>query len=79
MSRVVPPYPQGKQILAGKRVVITAAAGTGIGFWVARRCAEEGATVFISDLHERRLAETADRLAELTGKRPATALCDVTK
>ncbi len=79
MSRVVPPYPQGKQLLAGKHVVITAAAGTGIGFWVARRCAEEGATVFISDLHERRLAETADTLAELTGKRPATALCDVTK
>ena len=79
MSRAVPPYPQGKQILAGKSVVITAAAGTGIGFWVARRCAEEGATVFISDLHERRLAETADKLAEITGKRPATALCDVTK
>jgi 3-oxoacyl-[acyl-carrier protein] reductase len=79
MSRVVPPYPQGKQILAGKRVVITAAAGTGIGFWVARRCAEEGATVFISDLHERRLAETAEKLAAATGRRPATALCDVTK
>ena len=79
MSRVIPPYPQGKQILAGKRVVITAAAGTGIGFWVARRCAEEGATVFISDFHERRLAETADKLAELTGTRPATALCDVTQ
>ena len=79
MSRIVPPYPQGKQLLAGKSVVITAAAGTGIGFWVARRCAEEGATVFISDLHERRLAETADKLAEITGKRPGTALCDVTK
>ncbi len=79
MSRAVPPYPQGKQILAGKSVVITAAAGTGIGFWVARRCAEEGATVFISDLHERRLAETADKLAEITRKRPGTALCDVTK
>jgi 3-oxoacyl-[acyl-carrier protein] reductase len=79
MSRAVPPYPQGKQMLAGKSVVITAAAGTGIGFWVARRCVEEGAIVCISDLHERRLAETADKLAELTGKRPATALCDVTK
>jgi 3-oxoacyl-[acyl-carrier protein] reductase len=79
MSRVVPPYPEGKQILAGKRVVITAAAGTGIGFWVARRCAEEGALLCISDLHERRLAEAASKLEELTGKRPATALCDVTK
>ena len=79
MSKTIPPYPQGKQILAGKTVVVTAAAGTGIGFWAARRCAEEGATVFLSDLHERRLSEAADKLAELGGKRPATALCDVTK
>ena len=79
MSKTIPPYPVGKQLLAGKNAVITAAAGTGIGFWAARRCAEEGATVFISDLHERRLGEAADKLAELTGKRPQTALCDVTQ
>ena len=78
MSRTVPPYPQGKNVLAGKTAVITAAAGTGIGFWAARRFAEEGATLLVSDLHARRLDETADKLAELTGKRPATALCDVT-
>jgi 3-oxoacyl-[acyl-carrier protein] reductase len=79
MSRAVPPYPQGKQILAGKTAVITAAAGTGIGFWAARRFAEEGAVLLVSDLHARRLDETADKLAELTGRRPATALCDVTQ
>jgi 3-oxoacyl-[acyl-carrier protein] reductase len=77
--KTVPPYPQGKQILAGKTAVITAAAGTGIGFWAARRFAEEGATLLVSDLHARRLEETADKLAELTGTRPATALCDVTQ
>ncbi len=77
--KTVPPYPEGKQILAGKTVVVTAAAGTGIGFWAARRMAEEGATVFLSDLHERRLVEAADRLGELTGRRPKTALCDVTQ
>jgi 3-oxoacyl-[acyl-carrier protein] reductase len=79
MSRVVPPYPEGKQLLAGKTVVVTAAAGTGIGFWVARRALEEGATVLISDLHERRLREAAEKLAELTGKKCPTVLCDVTQ
>jgi 3-oxoacyl-[acyl-carrier protein] reductase len=79
MSRVVPAYPEAKNMLAGKTAVITAAAGTGIGFWAARRFAEEGATLLISDLHPRRLEEAADKLAELTGKRPATVLCDVTQ
>ena len=46
-------------LLRDKVVVVTAAAGTGIGSAVAARCAEEGATVVISDRHERRLAETA--------------------
>ena len=41
-------------------VVVTAAAGTGIGFAAAKRCAEEGAVVVISDAHERRLGEAAD-------------------
>ena len=31
MSKTVPPYPQGKNLLAGRNVVVTAAAGTGIG------------------------------------------------
>ena len=78
MSRTPPPYPVGRNLLSGKTVVVTAAAGTGIGFAVARRAAEEGAQVLISDFHERRLGEAADRIAEATGRRPATALCDVT-
>ncbi len=64
-------------MLDGKIVVVTAAAGTGIGFSTARRCVEEGATVVISDRHERRLEEAADRLAEL-GSRPVAIPCDVT-
>jgi 3-oxoacyl-[acyl-carrier protein] reductase len=79
VSRTTPPYPEGKQLLAGKTVVVTAAAGTGIGFWVARRALEEGATVLISDLHERRLREAAEKLAELTGQKCPTQLCDVTR
>jgi 3-oxoacyl-[acyl-carrier protein] reductase len=79
MSRSVPPYPPGRNLLAGKTVVVTASAGTGIGFSAAKRASEEGATVLMSDFHERRLNEAADRIAEATGTRPAVKLCDVTR
>ncbi|MCB9727268.1 MAG: SDR family oxidoreductase [Deltaproteobacteria bacterium] len=74
-----PPYPEPRGLLRGKRVVITAAAGGGIGFAVARRCVEEGATVVISDIHERRLGEAADALEALGGARPLALRCDVTR
>jgi 3-oxoacyl-[acyl-carrier protein] reductase len=57
-----PPYPPGRGLLAGKTVLITAAAGTGIGFATAKRCVEEGAQVVITDVHERRLRESAEEL-----------------
>ncbi len=75
----VPPYPAPRGLLKGKTVVITAAAGTGIGFATALRAAEEGARLLISDYHERRLGEAAERIAEKAGARPATAICDVTR
>ncbi|RIJ76833.1 SDR family oxidoreductase [Nakamurella silvestris] len=65
-------------LLRDRTVVVTAAAGTGIGYATALRCAQEGARVAISDRHERRLGEAADRLAELTGTRPLAVPCDVT-
>jgi 3-oxoacyl-[acyl-carrier protein] reductase len=65
-------------LLTGKRVLVTAAAGTGIGFATAKRCAEEGAIVAISDRHERRLAESAKELAEVMGDEPVSVPCDVT-
>ena len=55
MSKTVPPYPEGRNLLKDKTVVVTAAAGTGIGFAAAKRATEEGATLLISDFHERRL------------------------
>ncbi|WP_426512389.1 SDR family oxidoreductase [Dactylosporangium sp. McL0621] len=61
-------------LLAGRTVLVTAAAGTGIGFATAERCVEEGATVAISDRHERRLAEAAERLGAAAFAVP----CDVT-
>jgi 3-oxoacyl-[acyl-carrier protein] reductase len=73
-----PAYPIPRNLLAGKTVVVTAAAGTGIGFAVAKRAAEEGARVLISDFHERRLGEAAERIAAEVGQRPATVVCDVT-
>ena len=73
-----PAYPASRGLLAGKRVVVTAAAGTGIGFATAKRCAEEGAVVAISDRHERRLAESAERLAAVMGSDVVAIPCDVT-
>jgi len=58
----LPEYPPGRGLLAGKTVLVTAAAGTGIGFATAKRCVEEGARVAITDIHARRLAESAAEL-----------------
>ncbi|HEU5473471.1 MAG TPA: SDR family oxidoreductase [Actinophytocola sp.] len=65
-------------LLDGKVVVVTAAAGTGIGSAAARRCLEEGAAVVVSDRHERRLAETAAALAAEHPGRVHALACDVT-
>lgn len=73
-----PPYVKGHGLLKGKRVVITAAAGTGIGFAAAKKCIEEGAEVFISDIHEGRLQKAQDALEGETGQRPDFAICNVT-
>ncbi|MFI0793875.1 SDR family oxidoreductase [Micromonospora rubida] len=70
--------PTSHQLLAGRTVLVTAAAGTGIGYATAERCAQEGARVAISDRHERRLAEAAERLAEVMGSEPVSVVCDVT-
>jgi 3-oxoacyl-[acyl-carrier protein] reductase len=73
-----PAYPSGRGLLDGRRVLVTAAAGTGIGFATAKRCAEEGAVVAISDRHERRLAESAEQLSQMTGRETVAVPCDVT-
>jgi 3-oxoacyl-[acyl-carrier protein] reductase len=64
---------KGHDLLRDKVVVVTAAAGTGIGSAVAGRCLEEGARVVVSDWHERRLAETAAALGDVHA-----IPCDVT-
>ena len=79
MNPPSPPEPPAAHgLLEEKVVVVTAAAGTGIGFATARRCAEEGAVVVLSDAHPRRLEEAADQIGEETGVRPLAVVCNVT-
>ncbi|MDT4936705.1 MAG: 3-oxoacyl-[acyl-carrier protein] reductase, partial [Pseudonocardiales bacterium] len=73
-----PPYPAGHALLDGKVVVVTASAGAGIGLAAARRSLEEGASVVISDWHERRLGETLEQLRAAHGDAVAALACDVT-
>ena len=57
-----PIYPEARDLLKDKAVIITAAAGSGIGFATAKRCAEEGAKVLLSDTHEKRLSTSVASL-----------------
>jgi 3-oxoacyl-[acyl-carrier protein] reductase len=80
VGQPAPAYVDGHDLLAGKVVVVTAAAGAGIGAATVRRCLEEGArAVVLGDTHERRLAEARSELAaEFGADRVASVLCDVT-
>jgi 3-oxoacyl-[acyl-carrier protein] reductase len=77
---MTPHYVAGHNLLEGKVVVVTAAAGAGIGAAVAKRALEEGAkAVVVSDTHERRLAEAEEALAkEFGADRVASIVCNVT-
>ena len=75
-----PDYVKGNQLLAGKSVLITAAAGAGIGFSAATRAVEEGCrAIVISDVHEGRLAASVEKLKQETGLQQVWGkLCNVT-
>jgi 3-oxoacyl-[acyl-carrier protein] reductase len=79
MSKTPPPYVEGHALLKGKNVLITAAAGAGIGFAAAKRCVEEGARIVISDIHEKRIAQAAEELTKLGGQPVAHRICNVTR
>ncbi len=76
-----PDYVPAHGLLRDKSVLVTAAAGAGIGFAVARRAAEEGArALFVSDVHERRLAEAVEAIQRETGLQEVFGqLCDVSR
>jgi 3-oxoacyl-[acyl-carrier protein] reductase len=68
MDLKAPEYVAGHGPIKGKSVLITAAAGAGIGFSAATRAAEEGArAIVLSDIHEGRLAAAVDKLKEESG------------
>ena len=75
-----PDYVPGHDLLRDKVVVVTAAAGTGIGVRRRRRVRRGGRqAVVLSDTHERRLGEAAGALGEEFGDdRVRSLLCDVT-
>jgi len=76
-----PDYVPAHGLLRGKSVLVTAAAGAGIGFSAAQRAAEEGCrSLVISDVHERRLNEAVAALREKTGLSDIHGqLCDVSQ
>jgi len=65
--------------LKDRVAIVTAAAGAGIGKATAKKFAEEGATVIVTDNHERRTKETADELKSEFGEDKIIGIkCDVT-
>ncbi len=68
MNLKTPEYVEGRGLIKGKSVLITAAAGAGIGFSAATRAAEEGArAIVLSDIHAKRLDAAVEKLKEETG------------
>ena len=61
-----------------KVAVVTAAAGAGIGAAIARKLAEDGMTVVVTDAHSRRGAEFAEKLAKEFGRPFPSFALDVT-
>jgi len=76
-----PEYVKGHDLLRGKSVLVTAAAGAGIGFSAALRSAEEGCrALMISDIHPGRLEKAVASIKEQTGLQEVFGqLCDVSK
>ena len=68
MNLKSPEYVTGRGLLTGKSVLVTAAAGAGIGFAAATRALEEGArAIVLSDIHEGRLQAAVDKLRKDAG------------
>ena len=76
-----PEYVPAHGLMRGKSVLVTAAAGAGIGFAAAKRAAEEGCrALLISDVHERRLSEAVQAIRQETGLQEVYGhLCDVSE
>lgn len=77
----IPEYVQGHGLLEGRSVLITAAAGAGIGFSAAQRALEEGCrALMISDIHPGRLDQAVMTLKDLHPKAQIFGqICNVTQ
>ncbi len=62
--------------LEGRVALVTAAAGAGIGRAIAHRLAEDGATVVLTDIHEKRLTQAAEEIGTATGARIVPRVLD---
>lgn len=60
-ANIVETAPQNR--LAGKKVIVTG-GGRGLGFYIARKCRQEGASVLIAGRDERVLQEASQRLCD---------------
>jgi len=68
MNLKAPDYVPGHGLIKGKSVLVTAAAGAGIGFSAATKAVEEGArAIVLSDIHEGRLESAVEKLKQETG------------
>lgn len=65
--------------LKDRVAIVTASAGAGIGQAVARRFAEEGAQVVISDAHAKRVQEVAAKMQKDYGREVPSFGVDVTR
>ncbi len=76
----IPKYVEGHQLLANKSLLITAAAGSGIGFATAQKAVEEGCrALVISDIHEGRLSASVEKLQRIAPNTPILGyVCNVT-
>ena len=63
--------------LDGKTAIVTGAA-RGIGYGIARRYAEEGASVVVADIKVELAQEAATQIERETGRRALAIYCDVT-
>lgn len=80
MPNNIPNYVEGHELLKGKSVLITAAAGAGIGYATAKKAIEENCRkLYISDIHEKRLRQTITSLQQLNADIPVYgSIADVT-
>ncbi len=65
--------------LKDRVAILTAAAGAGIGQATARMLAREGASVVVTDMHEKRSLEAAQAIHDEYGLETLGIKCDVTK